>query len=334
VSRNITSRRNFMLAVAAISGLAAGGVPLAGAASEPLPRLRVEQARSDLLEFGYHAAGPEEGRPVILLHDLGYDIHSYTEVARLLAAEGYRAIVPYLRGHGTTRFNHASTLRSGQQAAVGSDVIALMDVLHIPEAVIAGFGWGARAACVAAVLKPTRCVGVVAVNGYAAGNLTSPLSRQAQAALAHQYYYFQTERGRARLEANRGDAARILWADNSPGWPFDDALLKRAVAAFDNPDYVDVVIHSWRHRLGRVAGDARYEAVERKLAERPLIAVPSIVLAGDASGVVPDRDTADRFSGPYSHHPVPGAGHHLPQEAPEAFADAVIELVRNGKWRT
>lgn len=349
MSPKLPSRRRFLLAASAgVAGFALEGIPAAGAApavrhSAPrkapktLPRLPVQQVKTDLLNIGYHTAGPEEGRTVVLLHDFGYDIHSYAEVAKLLAAEGFHVLVPYLRGHGTTRFKDAATPRSGQQAALGSDAIALMDALHIPEAVFAGFGWGARAACVAALLKPTRCVGVVSVNGYPIDDIAkagSPLSAQTETSLSHQYYYFQTERGRAQLEANRRDIARILWKDNSPAWRFDDAVFERAAEAFDNPDFVDVVIHSYRHRLGRVAGDPQYDEAEKKIAAQPVIAVPSITLEGTASGVAPARDTADKFSGPYSHHPISGAGHNLPQEAPKAFADAVTELVRKGKWRT
>jgi pimeloyl-ACP methyl ester carboxylesterase len=299
----------------------------------------VRQVHTDLLDIGYHESGPAQGRPVILLHGFPYDIHSYVEVAPILAARGYRVIVPHLRGHGTTRFVSAETPRSGQQAAIGQDVIALMDALHIPEAVLAGYDWGGRAACVTAALRPSRCVGLVSVNGYLIQDIAkagAPLAQKVEWGLWYQYY-FQTERGRAGLAANRRDLARILWQNNSPTWQFDEATFLRAAQAFDNPDYVDVVIHSYRHRLGLATGDPQYDEAEKKLALTPPITVPAITLDGTADGVVPATDgtaSAARFTGPRIHRQVPGVGHNLPQEAPVAFADAVSELVRNGKWRT
>jgi pimeloyl-ACP methyl ester carboxylesterase len=338
MSQKLSSRRGFLLAAAAsAAGFALPGVSAAMAARNPLPRLPVQQARSDLLEFGYYAIGPEDGRPVILLHDFAYDIHSFADVAQLLAAEGYYAIAPYLRGHGTTRFNNTATPRSGEQAAVGSDVIALMDVLHIPEAVIAGFGWGARAACVAAVLKPSRCIGIVAVNSYTVEALDTAdptLPPHARTGLSRQYYYFQTERGRAQLESTRRNVVRTLWRDNAPSWRFNEEAFMRAAEAFDNPDFVDVVVHSYRHRLGRASGASQYVAGQSKLSDRPFVSVPTFRLEGTASGILPARDTADRFRGPYSHELIPGVGHNVPMEAPVAFAGAIGELVRNGKWRT
>jgi pimeloyl-ACP methyl ester carboxylesterase len=327
-------RRRFLLAAAAgAAGLALGETPAAiaapaavatPAASTPPARLALRQVRTDLLDIGYHEAGPEDGRPVILLHGFPYDIHSYAEVAPLLAAQGHRVIVPHLRGHGSTRFLDKDTPRSGQQAAIGADVLALMDALHIPEAVLAGYDWGGRAACVVAALRPSRCVGLVSVNGYLIQDIAkaaAPLVPQVEAGLWYQFY-FQTERGRAGLEAHRRELARVLWQHNSPAWRFDEATFERAAAAFDNPDYVDVAIHSYRHRLGFAAGDPQYGAAEKKLAQGLPIAVPTITLDGVADGVVPATDgraSAAKFSGPRSHRQI---------------ADAVAELVRNGKWRT
>lgn len=349
----ISSRRRFLLG----SAIGIAGVPVAGAGhaahtaqansgiiaprqpSGPLPTLSIRQVKTDLLDIGYHAAGPEDGRPVILLHGYPYDIHSYVDVAPMLAAQGYRVIVPHLRGHGSTRFLDPATPRSGQQAAIGQDVLDLMDALHIPEAVLAGYDWGGRAACVAAALRPSRCVGLVSVNSYLIQDIAhadAPLPASVEAGLWYQFY-FQTERGRAGLTAHRRDIARVLWEHNSPLWKFNDATFARAAAAFDHPDYVDVVIHSYRHRLGLAPGYPEYEAIERKLAALPAIASPTITLDGVADGVIAATDgsaAAARFSGPRQHRRIPGAGHNLPQEAPQAFADAVAELARNGKWRS
>ncbi|MFZ6645988.1 alpha/beta fold hydrolase [Undibacterium sp. TJN25] len=342
MSENLFQRRRFLLSAAA--GTAALALPsltpaFAASPSGPAPVLPVRQVSTDLLDIGYHEAGPENGRPVILLHGFPYDIHSYVDVAPMLAAQGYRVIVPYLRGHGSTRFLDAATPRSGQQAAIGADVLALMDALHIPEAVLAGYDWGGRAACVVAALKPSRCVGLVSVNSYLIQDIAkagAPLPASVEWGLWYQYY-FQTERGRAGLQANRRDIARILWKNNSPTWHFDDATFERSAKAFDHPDYVDIVIHSYRHRLGLAAGYPEYEAAEKKLAALPAITVPAITLDGMADGVIPatdGRSSAARFTGPRSHRQIPGVGHNLPQEAPKEFADAVAELARNGKWRS
>ena len=329
-----STRRRFLLGAA---GLALA--PAAFAAAVPLPTLPVRQVRTDLLDIGYHEAGPEDGRPVILLHGFPYDIHSYAQVAPMLAAQGLRVIVPHLRGHGSTRLLDDATQRSVQQAALGQDVIALMDALHIPEAVLAGYDWGGRAACVVAALKPTRCVGLVSVNSYLIQDIAkarAPAAAQVEWGLWYQYY-FQTERGRAGLAAHRGDIARLLWRNNSPGWRFDDATFERAARAFDNPDYVDIVTHSYRHRLGLAPGAAEFESWELRLAKTPPVTVPAITLDGIDDGVIAATDgsaQAARFTGPRSHRRIAGAGHNLPQEAPGPFADAVAELARNGKWRT
>lgn len=307
--------------------------------SGPLPVMAVRQVSTDVLDIGYHETGPENGRPVILLHGYPYDIHSYAEVAPMLAAQGLRVIVPHLRGHGTTRFLDPATPRAGQQAAIGQDVIDLMDALHIPEAVLAGYDWGGRAACVVAAIKPSRVVGLVSVNSYLIQDIaraTAPLPAKVELGLWYQFY-FQTERGRAGLEANRDDIARLLWENNSPTWRFDGATFERAARAFANPDYVDVVIHSYRHRLGLAPGFPEYEAIEKKLAAQPVLTVPAITLDGIDDGVIRATDgtaSAPKFAGPRRHVRVPGVGHNLPQEAPKVFADAVAELARSGKWRT
>jgi len=294
-------------------------------------RAQVRQVRAGVLDIGYYELGSTAGPAVLLLHGFPYSIESYVEVAPLLADRGCRVIVPHLRGHGTTRFLENSTARSGQQAAIGMDVIALMDALKIDRAVVAGYDWGGRAACVAAALWPQRCAGLVSVNSYLIQDIAragDPIAPLVESGLWYQYY-FQTERGRAGLTANRGEIARTLWTRNSPNWKFDEATLATHVKAFDNPDYVDVVIHSYRHRLGLAPGYAAYEEVEKSLAALPPITVPSITLDGKADGVVPATDgksSAAKFRGPRSHRVIDGAGHNLPQEAPREFADAVIEL--------
>ncbi|MGI8447585.1 MAG: alpha/beta fold hydrolase [Streptosporangiaceae bacterium] len=302
------------------------------AAAGALARLEpVRWVRTGELEVGYFEAGPDDGEVVLLLHGFPYDIHSYVDVIPLLAAAGRRVIVPYLRGHGPTRFLDAAAPRSGQQAAIGADVIALLDALGIPRAVFAGYDWGGRAACVAAALWPQRCTGVVSVNGYLIQDIRAamtPIEPDREAGLWY-FFYFLTERGRAGLTANRREIAKVIWARNSPAWTFDDATLQRAAVAFDNPDYVDVVLHSYRHRLGLAPGHPPYEEIERKLAALPPIAVPAVTLDGMADGNFPATDGAagaHHFTAARRHHQVPDAGHNLPQEAPDAFAGAVLEL--------
>lgn len=283
------------------------------------------------LNVGYVDIGPADGPVVMLLHGWPYDIHSYVEVAPPLAAAGYRVIVPHLRGHGTTRFLSSATQRTGQQSAVGWDIITLMNALKITEATIAGYDWGARTAAVIAALWPKRCTAVVCVNGYLINNLERnklPLPPSAEWAWWYQFY-FATDRGRAGLEANRNDLAKLIWQYNSPKWKFDDATFARSAASFDNPDYVSIVIHNYRWRLSLAPGDSRFDALERRLADAPVISVPAITIDGDSDGIAPATDGsayAAKFTGKRSHRVIEGAGHNLPQEAPRAFADAVLQV--------
>ena len=293
----------------------------------------LRQVDAGVLNIAYYEEGPAKGPVVILLHGFPYDIHSYVDVASQLAAQGCHVIVPYLRGFGGTRFRDAATLRSGEQAAIGADVMALMDALGIRRAVFAGHNWGGRAACVAAALWPERCAGLVMVNSYLIQDLTRamvPINPKYEVALWYEYY-FQLERGRAGLAANRRDIAKVLWKQWSPDWDFDDATFDRSAAALDNSDFVDVVIHSYRHRFGLAAGDPAYAGIQRRLAALPPISVPSVTLDGDKDGVLPAGDgraSASKFTARRIHRVVRGAGHNVPQEAPEAFAAAVMELIR------
>jgi pimeloyl-ACP methyl ester carboxylesterase len=298
------------------------------------PRLEpVRYVDAGVLNIAYYEAGPADGPVVVLLHGFPYDIHSYVDVAPRLAAMGCRTIVPYLRGYGPTRFRAENTPRSGEQAAVGADLIALMDALSVKRAVFAGYDWGGRAACVAAALWPDRCAGLVSVNAYLIQDIAKamvPAKPEREVPLWYQYY-FQVERGRAGLAVNRRGIARILWRQWSPNWDFDDATFERTAEAFDNPDYVEVVIHSYRHRFGLAEGDPQYAGLQRRLATLPVIAVPAITLDGAADGVAPATDgtaSAAKFTGRRAHHVIPGAGHNLPQEEPVAFAGAVMELVK------
>ena len=285
-----------------------------------------------VLNVAYYEAGPADGPVAMLLHGFPYDIHSYVDVGPMLAEQGCRVVVPYLRGYGTTRFLDSTTRRSGEQAAIGADLMALMDALSVSRAIFAGYDWGGRAACVGAALWPERCAGLVSVNSYLIQNISRAMvPAKVEQELAFWYqYYFQLERGRAGLEANRRDIARLLWRQWSPNWHFDEACFERTAAAHDNPDYVDVVIHSYRHRFGVADGDPLYADIQRRLAVQPSITVPAITLDGGGDGVVPATDgtaVAAKFAGPRSHRVIPRAGHNLPQEEPEAFAAAVMELV-------
>ena len=301
-----------------------------------LPRLGpVRQVRTDVLDVGLVDAGPPDGPVALLLHGFPYDVHSYVDVVPRLTAAGMRVVVPYLRGHGPTRFLSDDTVRSGQQAALGADVVALLDALDVPQAVLAGYDWGGRAACVTAALWPERCTALVAVNGYLVQDIaasTRPLPPALEAGFWY-FFYFTTERGRAGLTADRRGVAEVIWARNSPKWRYDDAVLARTAEAFDNPDYVEVVLHSYRHRLGLAPGAPEHADLERRLAELPEIAVPTVTLDGLADGNFPATDGsayARRFVGPHVHHQVRDAGHDLPQEAPAEFAEAVLEAARLG----
>jgi len=315
--------------VFAEAGQAAGPVP--APSSRRLEPLRHVDA--GVLNIAYYEEGPGDGPVVLLMHGFPFDIHSYVDVAPRLAAAGCRTIVPYLRGYGPTRFLDNATPRSGEQAAMGADLIALMDALSIKHAVFAGYDWGGRAACVAAALWPDRCMGLVSANGYLIQNIAKamvPVKPEHEEPLWYQYY-FQLERGRAGLATNRHEIAKLLWKQWSPNWHFDDATFERTAVAHDNPDYVDVVIHSYRHRFGLADGDPQYADLQRRLATLPVITVPAITLDGDADGVVPATDgtaSASKFTGRRTHHVIPRAGHNLPQEEPEAFASAVMELIK------
>jgi pimeloyl-ACP methyl ester carboxylesterase len=291
----------------------------------------IKQIDAGVLNVGYAEAGPSNGPALILLHGWPYDIYSFVDVAPVLASAGYRVIVPYLRGFGTTRFLSAETTRNGQQSALAVDIIALMDTLKIQKAIIAGFDWGARTADVIAALWPERCKGIVSVSGYLIGNQESgkmPLPPAAEFNWWYQYY-FATERGRVGYEKYRHEFAKLIWKLASPKWNFDDATFDRSATAFDNPDHVSIVIHNYRWRLGLAEGEAKYDELEKRLAQAPVITVPAITMEGDANGAPhPDASSyAGKFSGKYSYRLIKGGiGHNLPQEAPEAFAKAVIDV--------
>ncbi|MFC8239784.1 alpha/beta fold hydrolase [Streptomyces chartreusis] len=310
---------------------AASGAPL-GTPAAHTGFSRLKQVRAGLLDVGYAEAGPAHGPAVICLHGWPYDIHSYVDVAPLLAAQGYRVIVPYLRGHGTTRFRSAGTFRNAQQSAIALDVIALMDALKIEKAVLAGFDWGSRTADIVAALWPERCKALVSVSGYLVTNREAnlnPLAARAEYAWWYQYY-FATERGRLAMQDKdlRRGVTRLVWDTVSPTWDFDDAIFERAAAAFDNPDYAAIVIHNYRWRLSLADGERRYDALEQRLAARPVIGVPTITLDAERDPFTAPGDGAsyrDRFTGAYEHRTLAGIGHNVPQEAPAAFTQAVID---------
>jgi pimeloyl-ACP methyl ester carboxylesterase len=291
----------------------------------------LKQIDAGVLSVGYAEAGPADGPAVILLHGWPYDIHSFDDVAPLLASNGYRVIVPYLRGFGTTRFLSSETPRNGQPSAIALDIIALMDALKIKKAILAGFDWGARTACIIAALAPERCAGLVSVSGYLIGSQEAgkmPLPPKAELQWWYQYY-FATERGRVGYDKYRHDFAKLIWQLASPKWDFDDATFDRSAASFDNPDHVQIVTHNYRWRLGLAEGEAKYDNLEKLLAAGPLITVPTITIEGDANGAPhPDASAyARKFSGKYSHRIFKGGiGHNPPQEAPQEFARAVIEV--------
>lgn len=320
------------LALAAPGVLALSAVPAAAAVPE-LPPLRHIDAGA--LNVAYAELGPVDGAPVILLHGWPYDIHAFAEVAPILAARGQRVIMPFLRGYGATRFRDAAALRNGQPAALATDVIDLMDALKIRRATLAGFDWGARTADIVAALWPERVTALVAVSGYLIGSQQAgkqPLPPEAELQWWYQFY-FATERGRLGYEKDRRAFNRLIWRLASPQWRFDDATYDRSAVAFDNPDHVAVVIHNYRWRLGLAEGEPRFDAIEARLAAAPTIGVPTITMEGDANGAPhpPPSAYAAKFTGRYEHRTIAGGiGHNLPQEAPQDFARAVLDVVGKG----
>jgi pimeloyl-ACP methyl ester carboxylesterase len=308
-------------------------VALTHANSEPAvtPFGPIRQIQAGVLDVGYVDAGPRDGPAAVLLHGWPYDIHSYADVTPQLAAAGFRVIVPYLRGYGTTRFLSKTTARNGEQAALALDTVTLMDALGIERAIVAGFDWGARSADIVAALWPERVTGLVSVSGYLIGSRQAasvPLPPEAELQWWYQYY-FATERGHDGYDKYRREFAKLIWRTASPKWNFDDATFDRTAASFDNPDHVPIVIHNYRWRLGLADGEPEHLEVEHRLAEGPVISVPTITLEGDANGAPhpqPD-DYVEKFSGPHSHRTIGGGiGHNFPQEAPDAFAHAIREL--------
>ncbi len=347
MSEDINRDRRRFFGTAAMT-LAAAQYVVSGSASAQsgkakpaeLPRIKpgtntsfatMKQIDAGVLNVGYAEAGPAAGPPVILLHGWPYDIHAFVDVAPLLASAGYRVIVPYVRGYGTTRFLSSETVRNGQPSAIAVDTIALMDALKIERATLAGFDWGARTADIIAALWPQRCKALVSVSGYLIGSQEAgkmPLPPKAELQWWYQYY-FATERGRAGYEKYRHDFAKLIWQIASPKWDFDDATFDRSAASFDNADHVGIVVHNYRWRLGLAEGEAKYDDLEKRLAEAPSITVPTITMEGDANGAPhPDPSAyAKKFSGRYAHRTITGGiGHNLPQEAPQAFAEAVVEV--------
>jgi pimeloyl-ACP methyl ester carboxylesterase len=346
-SKGINLHRRRFFGTAAMS-IAAAQLMLSGSADAgpsnaklaELPKIKpgtntsfgtLKHIDAGVLNVGYAETGSPNGPAVILLHGWPYDIHSYVDVAPLLASAGYRVIIPYLRGYGTTRFLSGETVRNGQPSVVAVDIIALMDALKVEKATLAGFDWGARTANIIAALWPERCKAMVSVSGYLIGSQQSgkmPLPPKAELEWWYQFY-FATERGRAGYDKYRHDFAKLIWQTASPKWDFDDATFDRSAAAFDNPDHVAIVIHNYRWRLGLAEGEPKYDDLEKRLAEAPIIIVPTITLEGDANGAPhPDASSyAKKFSGKYAHRIINGGvGHNLPQEAPQAFAEAVVEV--------
>jgi pimeloyl-ACP methyl ester carboxylesterase len=338
MSQEINHDRRHFLGTAAMT-IAAAQLGVFGSADGQVGTARpdtnpsfgpLKQIDAGLLNVGYAEAGPASGPVVLLLHGWPYDIHSYVDVAPRLASAGYRTIAPYLRGYGTTHFLSDDTFRNGQPSAIASDIVALMDALKIKRATLAGFDWGARTANLIAALWPERCNAMVSVSGYLIGSQEAgkiPLPPKAELQWWYQFY-FATERGRAGYDKYRHDFAKLTWQIASPKWHFDDATFDRSAAAFNNPDHVSIVVHNYRWRLGLAPGEAKYDDLEKKLAQAPVITVPTITLEGDANGAPhPDPSAyAKKFSGKYSHRTITGGvGHNLPQEAPQAFAQAVID---------
>jgi pimeloyl-ACP methyl ester carboxylesterase len=342
-------RRRFLgaaaltLAAAEFGMIGSAGAQAGKAKSTGLPATKpgthtsfasLKQIDAGVLNVGYAEAGPADGSPVILLHGWPYDIYSFVDVTPLLASAGYRVIVPYLRGYGTTSFLSNETVRNGQPSAIAVDIIALMDALKVEKATLAGFDWGARTANIVAALWPERCKAMVSVSGYLIGSREAgKMALPPKAELQWWYqFYFATERGRAGYDKYRHDFAKLIWQLASPKWDFDDATFDRSAAAFDNPDHAAIVIHNYRWRLGLAEGESKYDDLEKRLAAAPAITVPTITLEGDANGAPhPEPSSyAKMFSGKYSHRTITGGiGHNLPQEAPQAFAEAVIDVVES-----
>jgi pimeloyl-ACP methyl ester carboxylesterase len=331
MSEEINRRRRRFLEIAALTVAAAQFALENPAAAQTAGQTTLDTLKTGLLNVGYAEAGPADGKPVILLHGWPYDIYSFVDVAPMLASAGYRVVVPYLRGYGSTRFISDATFRNGQPSAIAVDIIELMNALKIDEATLAGFDWGARTADIIAALWPERCKALVSVSGYLIGSQAAgemPLPPKAELQWWYQFY-FATERGREGYEKYRRDFSKLIWQLASPKWNFDDATFDRSAKAFDNPDHVAIVIHNYRWRLGLAEGEAKYDELEKKLARNPVISVPTITMEGDANGAPHPEPAAyaRMFSGKYAHRNINGGiGHNLPQEAPQAFAQAVVDV--------
>ncbi|GJI97336.1 alpha/beta hydrolase [Duganella caerulea] len=323
--------KNIRILAIATAAAIATQFALPAMAQEQQPFATIKQVDAGVLNVGYVDAGPANGPVVILLHGWPYDIHSYVDVVPLLTKAGYRVIVPHLRGYGSTRFLDAKAVRNGEPAALAADVVALMDALKIDKAVLAGYDWGARTADIVAALWPQRVKGLVSVSGYLIGSQEAgkqPLPPSAELQWWYQFY-FATERGQAGYEKNRHDFAKLIWQTASPQWRFDNATFDRSAASLENPDHVAITVHNYRWRLGLVSGEAQYAGLEARLAQAPAITVPTITLEGDANGAPHPEPAAyaKRFTGKYKHETISGGiGHNLPQEAPRAFAQAVIDV--------
>jgi pimeloyl-ACP methyl ester carboxylesterase len=337
----VLSRREFSrvlaASVASVSGFSLPGCTAVAPSASAVPRTNtsfasLKQVDAGVLNVGYAEAGPVDGPAVVLLHGWPYDIYSYVDVAPVLASAGYHVVVPYLRGYGSTSFLSRETFRNGQQAAVAVDIIALMDALKIDRAILGGYDWGSRTACVMAALWPERCRALVAVSGYLITSLKAnlqPLPPAAEWGWWYQYY-FSTERGVRGYTENRHDFNKLIWRNVSPKWNFDDATFDRTAASFGNPDHVDIVIHNYRWRLSLAQGDPQYDGLEQRLAEAPVITVPTITIASDFDGANADGAAyRKQFSGKYSHRFLKDIGHNVPQEAPQEFAQAVIDVDRS-----
>jgi pimeloyl-ACP methyl ester carboxylesterase len=346
ITEAINQPRRYFVGAAAVTAAAAQlgivGSTAAQTTARQLPSVTpgthtsfgpLKQIDASVLSVAYAEAGPPDGSPVILLHGWPYDIYSFVDVAPLLASAGYRVIVPYLRGYGATRFLSSDTVRNGQPSAIASDAVAFMDALKIDKAILAGFDWGARTVNIVSALWPERCTGTVSVSGYLIGSQEAgkmPLPPEAELQWWYQFY-FATERGRLGYAKNRHDFSRLIWQLASSKWKFDDATFNRTAASFDNPDHVNVVIHNYRWRLGLAEGESKYDDLEKRLAQAPVITVPTITLEGDANGAPHPEPSAyaKKFSGRYEHRTITGGiGHNLPQEAPQAFAQAVVDVAK------